>query len=69
MIVCRYVDDLIFTGNDKAIFVDFKKSMMNEFDMAYQGKMHYFRGIEVVQSSTGIFIGQKVYAEDVLKRF
>ena len=47
-IVCLYVDDLIFTGNDSAIFEKFKKSMMVEFDTFDLGKIHYFSGIEVV---------------------
>ena len=42
LIVCLYVDDLIFTGNDSAMFYDFKKSMMDEFEMSDLGKMHYF---------------------------
>ncbi|CAL9024545.1 unnamed protein product, partial [Prunus brigantina] len=59
LIVCLYVDDLIYTGNDVAMFNDFKKSMMHEFDMSDLGLMHYFLGIEVVQSSAGISISQK----------
>ncbi|CAL9007505.1 unnamed protein product [Prunus brigantina] len=51
------------------MFKDFKKSMMEEFEMTDLGKMHYFLGIEVKQSSNGIFIGQKKYAEEILKRF
>lgn len=69
MIVCLYVDDLIFTGNDEAMFVEFKSSMMSEFDMTDLGKMRYFLGTEVVQSSSGIFISQKKYAQEVLERF
>ena len=59
MIVCLYVDDLIFTGNDEIMFAEFKKSMMLEFDMTDLGKMRYFLGIEVMQRSDGIFISQK----------
>ena len=33
LIVCLYVDDLIFTGNYIAMFDEFKKSMMDEFEM------------------------------------
>ncbi|CAM8989423.1 unnamed protein product [Rhodiola kirilowii] len=33
------------------------------------GKMHYFLGIEVVQSAAGIFITQKKYTKEVLKKF
>ncbi|CAL2241824.1 unnamed protein product [Prunus armeniaca] len=69
LIVCLYVDDLIFTGNNEDMFKEFKKSMMEEFEMTYLGKMHYFLGIEVKQTSNGVFIGQKKYAEEILKRF
>ena len=45
LIVCLYVDDLIFTGNDERMFTDFKKSMMHEFDMTDLGRMMYFLDI------------------------
>jgi len=68
-IVCLYVDDLIFTGNDVVIFMEFKKSMMIEFEMSDLGMMHYFLGIEVMQSANRIFISQKKYVQDILDRF
>ena len=67
--VCLYVDDLIYTGNDRAMFENFKKSMMSEFEMSDLGMLHYFLGIEVVQSATGIFISQKKYVREILDRF
>lgn len=45
--VYLYVDDLIYTGNDRAMFENFNKSMMFEFDMFDLGMLHYFLGIEV----------------------
>ena len=69
LIVCLYVDDLIFTGNNEDMFLEFKNSMMKEFDMTDLGRMSYFLGIEVAQTSNGIFICQKKYVQDVLKRF
>ncbi|GMJ14865.1 hypothetical protein HRI_005155700 [Hibiscus trionum] len=69
LIVCLYVDDLFYIGNDDAMFEKFKQSMMLEFDMFDLGKMHYFLGIEVRQSSDGIFISQRKYVQDVLMRF
>ncbi|XP_056173615.1 uncharacterized mitochondrial protein AtMg00810-like [Syzygium oleosum] len=69
LIVYLYVDDLIFTGNCDAMFKEFKKSMMDEFEMSDLGIMHYFLGIEVVQSSDGIFISQKKYVGEILDRF
>ncbi|XP_058089391.1 secreted RxLR effector protein 161-like [Magnolia sinica] len=42
---------------------------MNEFDMFDLGRMKYFLGIEVLQRDDGIFICQKKYAMEVLRRF
>lgn len=61
LIVCLYVDDLIYTKNDMSIIEKFKQSMMSEFDMSDLGIMHYFLSIEVIQSTAGIFISQKKY--------
>jgi hypothetical protein len=51
------------------MFEEFKKSMMVEFEMTDLGMMHYFLGIEVVQSANGIFISQKKYLREILDRF
>lgn len=48
LIVCLYVDDIIYTKNDSVMLETFKKSMMVEFDMSNLGMLHYFLGIEVV---------------------
>jgi hypothetical protein len=69
LLVCLYVDDLIFTGNDETLFSYFKHSMMKEFDMTDLGRMQYFLGLEVLQRADGIFICQKKYAQEVLERF
>jgi len=62
LIVCLYVDDLIFTGNNEKMFNSFKQSMMKEFDMTDLGRMRYFLGLEVFQRTDGIFICQRKYA-------
>ena len=67
LIVCMYVDDLIFTS-DYGI-ADFKTVMESEFEMTDLGLMKFFLGIEVQQSESGIFISQSKYASEVLKRF
>lgn len=69
LIVSLYVDDLIYTGNDKSMYDDFKNSMMLEFDMTDLGRMRYFLGIEVIQSLDGIFVCQRKYAHEILGRF
>ena len=45
LIVCLYVDGLLFFGNCDTMFGEFKKPMRNEFEMSDLGLMHYFLGI------------------------
>lgn len=67
LIVCLYVDDLIYISNDEEMFEMFKNSMMTEFEMIDLGWMWYFLGIEVIQRTYGIFISQWKYAQDMLE--
>ena len=53
LIVCMYVDDLIFTGNFG--IKDFRTFMESEFEMFDLGLMKFFLGVEVQQSESGIF--------------
>nr|XP_016478508.1 PREDICTED: uncharacterized mitochondrial protein AtMg00810-like [Nicotiana tabacum] len=69
LIVCLYVDDLIFTGNNPELIYEFREAMISKFEMIDLGLMSYFLGIEVSQLDNGIFISQKKYASDILKRF
>ncbi|KAE8734503.1 hypothetical protein F3Y22_tig00000764pilonHSYRG00191 [Hibiscus syriacus] len=69
LIVCVYVDDLIFTGSNPSMFNEFKDVMMKEFEMTDMGLMAYYLGIEVKQQNDGIFISQESYAKEILKKF
>jgi hypothetical protein len=67
MIVCLYVDDMIYTGNLELTI--FKHAMESEFEMTDLCIMKYFLGIEVDQSTKDIFFYQQNYAADIIKRF
>jgi hypothetical protein len=67
IIVCLYVDDMIYTRNLQ--LMDFKHAMQSEFEMKDLGIMKYFLGIEVNQSTKGIFVYQQKYAVDIIKIF
>ncbi|GKA12410.1 retrovirus-related pol polyprotein from transposon TNT 1-94 [Tanacetum coccineum] len=69
MIVSLYVDDMIYTGSSIHLVSEFKRSMMNMLDMTDLGELHYFLGLEVVQTNGGIFMSQKKYVEDTLQKF
>ncbi|RDY06898.1 hypothetical protein CR513_09053, partial [Mucuna pruriens] len=63
LLVCLYVDDLIFTGNNPNLFKDFKKVMSCEFEMTNIGLMSYYLGLEVKQMNNDIFVSQESYAK------
>jgi hypothetical protein len=67
MIVCSYVDDMIYTGNLE--LTNFKHAMQSEFEMIDLGIKKYFLRIEVDQSTKGIIAYQKKYAIDIIKIF
>lgn len=67
MLVSLYVDDMIYTGSSKELIYQFKMEMMKTFEMTDLGKLHYFLGIEIKQTNTGIFIAQEKYVSDMLK--
>ncbi|KAL0541702.1 hypothetical protein IC582_021757 [Cucumis melo] len=69
LVVCLYVDDLIFTRNCASMFEDLKKAMTQEFEMTDIGLMSYYLGIEVKQSEEGIFISQERYTREILEKF
>lgn len=69
LVVSVYVDDLIYTGSSMEMIEEFKKSMMEEFSMTDLGKMKYFLGVEVIQDEKGIFINQRKYAAEIIKKY
>jgi hypothetical protein len=69
LIVCLYVDDLIFTGNNLKMFEDFKQAMVKEFEMIYIGHMSYYLRIEIKQGEDEIFVNKKKFVKEILKKF
>jgi hypothetical protein len=66
LIVCLYVDDMIYIGNLE--LTSFKHAMQSEFEMTDVIMKHFF-GIEVDQSTKGIFSCQQKYAATIIKIF
>lgn len=67
-IVCLCVDDMIYMDYSSSLIDEFKFNMKKEFEMSYLGMLHYFLGLEVKQVEDGIFVSQRKYATDMLKR-
>ncbi|KZV25304.1 retrovirus-related Pol polyprotein from transposon TNT 1-94 [Dorcoceras hygrometricum] len=69
LIISLYVDDLLVTGNNTNIVEKFKQEMMEIFEMTNLGLMTFFLGMEIKQSEFEVFICQKKYAKEILKKF
>ncbi|XP_069150193.1 uncharacterized mitochondrial protein AtMg00810-like [Solanum lycopersicum] len=69
LVVCLYVDDMIYMGSSESIATEFKDCMMKNFETSDLGLLHYFLGLEVKQEIDGIFLSQRKYATDLLKKF
>jgi hypothetical protein len=68
LVVGVYVDDLIITGSDRDNIMSFKEEMMDAFKMSDFVLLHYYLGIEVKQSASGISLIQGAYAMKILER-
>jgi hypothetical protein len=69
IILFLYVDDLILTGSDSKLFNNVKTSLKKKFEMTDLGFLHYFLGLQVLQTNEGIFLSQSKYACDLFRHF
>ena len=69
VVIVIYVDDLIITGDDKVQITNVKKVLRAKFDMKDLGELMYFLGIEVIRTPQGIWLLQRKYVLDMLKKY
>ncbi|KAG5561088.1 hypothetical protein RHGRI_004190 [Rhododendron griersonianum] len=69
LVVQIYVDDIIFGATNESLCKDFAKCMQGKFEMSMMGELTYFLGLQIKQSTDGIFINQFKYIKDLLKKF
>ncbi|XP_016717050.1 uncharacterized mitochondrial protein AtMg00810-like [Gossypium hirsutum] len=69
LIVSLYIDDLFVKGDNEVFIEQFKQRMKSMFEMSNLGDMKYLIGMKIHQSDAGIFISQRKYALEVLKKF
>jgi len=63
-----YVDDIIFIASSDALLRCLTDALQQEFSMKDLGPLHHFLGMEVQCSSNGLFLSQRQYMIDILKR-
>ncbi|KAD5507725.1 hypothetical protein E3N88_15428 [Mikania micrantha] len=69
LLVQIYVDDIIFASSDPKLCADFTELMTKHFEMSAMGELQFFLGLQIKQSTDGIFIHQAKYTKDLLKKF
>jgi len=70
LIVSLYVDDLLVTGDNTRLVEKFKQEMMQVFEMTDLSLMtYYFLRIEIKQNENEVFVCQRKYAKEILKKF
>jgi hypothetical protein len=68
MFMLIYVDDIIVVSSSSDAVTTLLQDLQKEFALMDLGKLHYFLGIEVNQTSGGILLSQEKYANDLLKK-
>jgi hypothetical protein len=68
LVVGVYIDDLVITDSDCDGIKSFKEEMATTFKMIDLSLLHYYLGIEVKQSVSGISLSQYAYAMKLLER-
>ena len=71
IIIAVYVDDTILASNDVAMLTAEKIKLSKKFEMDDQGEIHYCLGMSIKRDRKAkvLMINQKVYLENVLKKF
>ncbi|RVW70964.1 Retrovirus-related Pol polyprotein from transposon RE1 [Vitis vinifera] len=62
-----YVDDIVIIGSDQNGIQKLKQHLFTHFQTKDLGKLKYFLGIEIAQSSSGVVLSQRKYALDILE--
>ena len=65
-----YVDDmLVIIGHDENIILAFKDALQKTFEMSDLGLLHYYLGIQFVQTEEDIYMYQTKYLHKILEKF
>ncbi|GJV08942.1 retrovirus-related pol polyprotein from transposon TNT 1-94 [Tanacetum coccineum] len=68
LLVQIYVDDIIYGSRNIKFSKRFEKLMQSRFEMSLMGEKKLFLGLQIHQSSRGIFINQSKFSLEILKK-
>jgi hypothetical protein len=62
-----YVDDIIVASSSSSAIDALLRDLNADFALKDLGPLHYFLGIEVKRTATGLILSQEKYAKDLLR--
>lgn len=67
LVLLLYVDDILLTGSDPSLptLID---DLRHQFSMTDLGDLHYFLGMEITRTKSGLHLSQNRYTLDILNR-
>ncbi|XP_052172155.1 uncharacterized mitochondrial protein AtMg00810-like [Diospyros lotus] len=68
ILVLLYVNDIVLIKDSLVVLTALIQDLSRRFAMKDLGDLHYFLGIEVQRSCTGLFLSQQKYASDLLTK-
>ncbi|CAN6542824.1 unnamed protein product [Malus baccata var. baccata] len=68
VVLLLYVDDIIIIGSDSSLIFDVVLALTKEFDMKDLGQLHYFLGLQISYQTSGLFVSQIKYTQDLLHK-
>lgn len=69
VIIIVWVDDLLIAANNENVLSGVKEMLSSKFQMKDLGKLNHFLGIDFLQEKECVKMSQKIYIENILKRF
>ena len=68
ILLLLYMDDMIITGDDLSGIQELNNFLSQQFEMKDLGHLNYFLGLEITNSTTGLYITQAKYASELLSQ-
>ena len=68
LILLIYVDEILVTGSDPHRVSSFASHLNAIFALRDLGRLHYFLGLEIMQTENSIHLNQHKYVHDFLQR-